>query len=306
MSKRPTRLEIFARAAEQLRADFEELKSVPHSGVKGSDAENLLKRFLNDHLPERFRSVGGFIIDSQDQVTGHNDLIIYDALNCPLYRADENSAIIPSNNTAAVIEIKSSLDKRRLKEAAEKMAEAKSLAKSKPNPPNDVYGRPINFETLGIVFAYDTPLSMEKLSEHYAKEVERHGFPNHIDLIFVLDKYMLSLATSDPKEGSGWGSLIVYAIPPAEGVHIAIGTMDLGNKVLDVFLRFLIAHLQFFRHTIDQPGFNWNHSGDENKMRIQYLTTTTLETDPTKRKLMLAIYREEAKKLIMGGKKEND
>jgi len=41
-----TRQMIFAQAAQKRRADFQELKLIPHSGVKGGEAENLVKMFI--------------------------------------------------------------------------------------------------------------------------------------------------------------------------------------------------------------------------------------------------------------------
>jgi len=299
MPDKPTRAQIFELAGKRLRQDFEELRNVPHSGVKGTEAEDLVRQFLNDHLPQRFRAGAGFVIDHDDKVTGHNDLVVYDSLNCPLYRASEAASIIPNDNVAAVIEVKSSLDKARLEEAAAKIAEAKALVKTKPHTAEDPYGQPVNYETLGIVFAFDTPLSAPTLTSHYADAVLRHGFPCHIDYIFVLDKMMLSLA-SDPLGKGQWGPLILYQLPPLEGVHVAIGTVELGVGVLDAFVTMLITHLQYFRHSIDHPGFNWSTEKSGKQVMVHYVTSITHETDPQKRQLLLAIYRDDARKRITG------
>jgi hypothetical protein len=106
-----TRQQIFAQAAKKLRQDFEELSTVPHAGLKGHEAEEIVRKFLKGHLPKRFDVGSGFVIDPGDNVSKQTDLIIYDALNCPVYRASENAAIIPSDNVASVIEVKSRLGK---------------------------------------------------------------------------------------------------------------------------------------------------------------------------------------------------
>ena len=297
--QKPTRIDIFSLAAKKLRHEFEELRTVPHPGVKGAESEGLLRAFLNSHLPRRFQAGAGFIIDHDDHVTGHNDVIIYDALNCPLYRASEDAAIVPNDNVAAVIEVKFSLDKERLYDAAEKISDAKLLAKTKPQRTVDPYGQPINYETLGIAFAFDTPLTIEKLSEHYKATILDHGLPNHIDYVFVLDKGMLSL-TADPLKQGQWAPMVLYHVPPTEGVHLAVGSIKLGEETLDTFIRSLLAHLQFFRHSIDHPGFNWSIERTGKQARIDYLTSITHEADPTKRELRLQEYREEARRLIVG------
>jgi hypothetical protein len=127
-----TRQQIFAQAAKKLRQDFDELSTVPHAGLKGHEAEDIVRKFLKGHIPARFDVGSGFVIDNLDNISKQTDLIIYDALNCPMYRASDNAAIIPSDNVAAVIEVKSRLDKQSMEEAFDNIREVKGLAKTKP------------------------------------------------------------------------------------------------------------------------------------------------------------------------------
>jgi uncharacterized protein DUF6602 len=298
--KKPTRAEVFAQASKRIRQEFQELQVVPHSGVKGGEAENILKQFLNQHLPKRFAAGSGFIIDHNDNLTGHNDVIVYDALNCPLYRAAESAAIIPNDNVAAVIEVKSSLDKYSLESAADKIKEAKTLAKTRPAPLAANTSQLQNFETIGIVFAYESPLNFSKLADHYSDAIRATGLGPHIDYVFLLDKGMLTLGTHPPRSG-GWTAAVWYGTPPIEGFHIATAAFDLGVDTIDAFVRALLMHLQFFRHMVDHPGFNWSSESTGRKVRTSYLTSVTNESDPVKREAMLAIYREEASRLMMRG-----
>lgn len=78
---------LLSDAAKLLRADFEFIrKSNPHPGDKGKEVENILKEFLNTHLPQRFRSCSGIIIDNENKISRQIDVIIYDALSSPVYR----------------------------------------------------------------------------------------------------------------------------------------------------------------------------------------------------------------------------
>jgi len=73
---RVTRKEIFAQAAKKLRNDFDELSStILHSGVKGGEAEDLVRKFLQGHLPKRFDAGSGFIIDPHDGMSKQTDVI---------------------------------------------------------------------------------------------------------------------------------------------------------------------------------------------------------------------------------------
>src|SRR5437867_2123723 len=114
-----SRQAIFTQASRRLRQDFQELSTVPHNQLKGDQAADLVRRFLNAHLPKRFSAGSGFVIDDRDNISKQTDVLIYDALNCPVYRADETAGIYPSDNVAAVVEVKSVLDKGKLREAHE-------------------------------------------------------------------------------------------------------------------------------------------------------------------------------------------
>ena len=98
-----TRQDIFEQAAKKLRQDFEALAVIPHRGAKGGESERLVREFLNRHLPGRFKAGAGFVIDKVGNVSRQLDVVIYDAMNCPVYRWSEEAAIFPADNVAAVI-----------------------------------------------------------------------------------------------------------------------------------------------------------------------------------------------------------
>ena len=119
-----SRRQIFAQAAQKLRQDFRELSTVPHRALKGQQAENLVRTFLAGHLPKRFDVGSGFIIDPDNSISTQSDVIIYDAYNCPVYRVSDDAAIFPSENVAAVVDVKARLDKKKLSEAFKNIAAA--------------------------------------------------------------------------------------------------------------------------------------------------------------------------------------
>lgn len=289
--ERPTRESIFAQAAEKLRVEFQGLRSVPHSGLKGQEGEGIVRKFLNDHLPKRFAVGSGFIIDKNDHVSRQADLVVYDALNCPLYRVSDHASIIPNDHVAALIEVKSRLDKKDLEDAAKKIFEAKSLEKTLP-PATPAL---VQFETIGIVFAFDSPLNLETVADHYREIiVEQGGLRRHIDFIFVLGKGMIGLS-GKPRGADGWAPALIMGTGgnAGEGAHIAVGSQVMGEKTLDAFLRTLLAHLTFFRHGISHPGFNWSPEKGAGPARLDYLTSVTLEKDPEKKKKILEKYKKE-------------
>jgi hypothetical protein len=118
-----TASELIKSAAERLRSEFGNIrKTVPHYGESGEEVEKIVLTFLNDYLPKRFRAGSGFILDSKNQLSRQCDVIVYDQLSSPIYRASENALIVPNHHVAAVIEVKSRLNKQQLQDAVDSIA----------------------------------------------------------------------------------------------------------------------------------------------------------------------------------------
>jgi hypothetical protein len=284
----PTRQQIFEQAAKKMRQDFAELTVIPHAGTKGSEGEAIVREFLNQHLPGRFRAGSGFIIDREDQVSKQTDVVVYDHLHCPIYRASDIAGIYPNDNVAAIVEVKSAIDKEKLFDAAEKIAHAKSLGKTKrPN----VAGL-INIVTLGTVFAFGSSITLETLEQHYVETLQKHGIGRHIDAIMVLDKGIISLAGK--AAGTSWSPMMTDGGSGPEGSHVGTGISKYGLDSLDALFRLLLTHLVFFRQSVDHPGFKVG--AGRQPLVVRYLTSVTREKNPRKRDEKLRRYKEEAAK----------
>jgi len=294
-----TRDQIFKLASAKLRQDFLELSTVPHNQLKGNQAEALLRKFLNDHLPKRFSAGSGFIIDANDNVSKQTDVLVYDAYNCPVYRTDENAGIYPSDNVAAVVEVKSVLDKARLQEANENIVAAKSLSKTKKD--EDAPG-PIMAHTIGCVFAFESPLKLVTLAQHQREfTAGAGGLGLHVDYICVLDRGVISLACNMP--GLTTFAPLLYAGvggPKSEGAHITYGAYEFGTAALDLFFRFLLGHLALFREIIPHPGFRWAKEFPGLKAPQVYVTSMTHVTDEREREERLNQYHEDFKARFIG------
>jgi hypothetical protein len=93
--------QLFNDAAKKLRAEFEYIRSTnPHPGEKGAEAENVVRDFLNHHLPQRFRATSGIIIDKANSLSPQTDVIIYDALISPVYRYSEEMLMLPLDRSS--------------------------------------------------------------------------------------------------------------------------------------------------------------------------------------------------------------
>jgi hypothetical protein len=295
-----TRTEIFEKAAKKLRSEFDELSTVPHRALKGSAAEKLVRTFLNQHLPKRFAAGSGFILDRNDNVSRQTDVLVYDAFNCPVYRASDESAIYPNDNVAAVIEVKSVLDKDRLAEAYQNIGEAKRLAKTR-SPENLPFL--VQDQTLGCLFAFESAITLDTLCRHYHNLIgEKNVLGDHIDIIAVLDKGIITFMTKG--NHGDWGVTIISGSggSQAEGAHIALCIQELGQATLDVFLRLLLTHLIHFRWIIDHPGLGWGSFLPGGYVKLEYLASVTFEKDPEKKAAILKQYREDAEKDLRSSK----
>lgn len=229
----PQRLELhklLEGASQQLRADFEATRLIPHRGVKGEEREEAVKRFLNEHMPRRFKAVSGFILDQNEQVSGHEDVIIYDHQYAPTYRYSERSAIVPNDAVAAVVEVKSRLNGDALANAMQKAHEVKALVKSKQGVTMTMDDRGCLQETSEVeadgliltkvfLFAYESDLSIQGVADAWHKHYLDVPLTMNLDEIIILDRGVIVHYFNDPRlhpptalaphSGAlGWGSFM--------------------------------------------------------------------------------------------------
>ncbi|MFH5069850.1 DUF6602 domain-containing protein [Enterobacter cloacae complex sp. 2024EL-00215] len=108
-------------------AKFNESGFIHHSGDKGENREEFLIDFLKTHLPKRYGVTKGEVITKEGLRSHAIDIIIYDALNCPVLYAGKTS-ILPVEGVYGIIEVKSSLSKNEFDDAAGKITSFKKLA----------------------------------------------------------------------------------------------------------------------------------------------------------------------------------
>ena len=244
--------DLLIQAGKHLRSEFEEIKKTnPHYAQRGAETEDILIKFLNTHLPKRFAASTGIVIDLENNISSQTDVIIYDADNSPIYRAGTKLMILPSDNVASVIEVKSKLNKTELADAASKISSVKKLKRS---PITDI-DQPVTFSPLvmtkpyGVVFAYEAETSMETLAENLKKINSKYPSTEWIDMIVVLDKGIVGYTIQSPFEEGfpGWlgGAADDEFPPPPLYVHLV--KEDASELSLNRFFVSLMSHLTFYR-----------------------------------------------------------
>lgn len=231
----------------------------------------------------------GFVLDRNDQVSPQTDVVIYDAFNCPVYRASEKDGIFPADNVAAVIEVKSRLTTKDMEDGFSKIGKIKSLSKTASK--NAVPG-PQLMQTMGCILAFKSDLSLETTLTQYADLIKKYKIGPHPDMVAILDKGMLTLVTK-PKGDAGWGTILAFegVHQSAEGAYLGVAAREHGDSTLDYFFRLLLQQLTFFRWVVD-PSTRWAGSEGTTVGMIPLLAITH-EKDPIKRAGIQKRYNEE-------------
>lgn len=179
----------FQKISERMMLDFDEAGLGKHQGNVGQNREGILKTFLKDKLPFQYGIDTGEIVYPDGSISNQTDIILFDRMKCPLFYSNE-SIIAPAEGTYGIIEVKSSLGKEELRDAALKIKNYKS-----PIPRDLAIIHKIEHITFhrpsrpfGIVFGYQLKNnSLESLSNNWMEINKEIGVVNNwINMIVVL------------------------------------------------------------------------------------------------------------------------
>jgi hypothetical protein len=251
--------DLFLQAARRLKKEFDYVRETnPHSATKGSEAEQVLREFLNKHLPQRFRAATGILIDTNNELSKQTDVIIYDALSSPVYRFSEEAMILPVDTAASVIEVKSRLTSDELRDAYKKIASVKTLRK-RPSSEMDreATGSKLKMaSTLGVIFAFTSDISIETVAERMSELNQKFESQAWPDMVVLLDIGTLNYAIQSPG-GEMSGDLMpredMFPIAP---FYVNLVLRKDGEFSLNRFFITLLSHLQFFPHRPSVPPFD--------------------------------------------------
>ena len=110
------------RRSKAIRRDF-----AMHRGAAGDRREDLVTKFLEDHLPRRFGVRYGFAISSDGLVSNQADVLIVDQdNNAPLHPGSSHE-LWPVEAVYALVEVKTKLPPRDLRDAVDKCRRFRQL-----------------------------------------------------------------------------------------------------------------------------------------------------------------------------------
>jgi hypothetical protein len=260
MTEKSTIAGLISKAAKRLRDDFEHIReTISHSGEKGGETEDKVIEFLNGHMPKRFHATKGFVIDADNQMSDHQDVIIYDEQSSPVYKYDGANQIVSADAVAAIMEVKAVLNKGQLEEAFAKISEVK-LLKKRPISEMDQNATASTLTTtgtLGIILGFGSDISLGKLAEHCVELNEKYETAHRPDIIVVLDVGVINY-TAQFVGAQKMGDLHVasddeFVIPPC---YVHLVAREDGAFSLNRLFTHLLSHLALYPRRPSIPPFS--------------------------------------------------
>ena len=127
-----------------------------HRPSAGEAREHLVNRFLVDHLPKRFHVDSGFIISPGDRFSNQADLVVVDGQNnAPLYPG-MNRSLWPVEAVYALIEVKTRLNPKDLKDAINKGRRYKRLPRQFLEPQKGTNLQRIK-DSVFVIWGFESP-----------------------------------------------------------------------------------------------------------------------------------------------------
>ena len=116
-------MEEYSSLAEEIFIDEGKLY---HPGEFGRFRERLSSKLFKTILTQNLEIKEGFIISKDNHKSTQCDLIIYDKINTPVFKTEDNF-FVPIETVVGIGEIKSTLSKTQFKEALLKLSENKKI-----------------------------------------------------------------------------------------------------------------------------------------------------------------------------------
>ena len=120
---------FITRVGRRLVEQFSDAKAATTPATVGAAMEQPVREQMEQILPRGIKVGSGFVIDSQGGTSRQTDLVLYERDICPVFSINgtPETTYYPCEGVIAVGEVKSTLDRRSLEDAFEKIASVKKL-----------------------------------------------------------------------------------------------------------------------------------------------------------------------------------
>jgi hypothetical protein len=175
---RPLLYSYFKSTADVLRAEYNRSAQQVASSNLGKNREMFCRNFLSKVLPPKLCIGSGEIWDSSGNKTGQLDIVILRDDAAVLHIGSDN--VYLAEGVFAVIEVKSNLNRLKLKEAENSL---EKVSKLKSNFGAKIFSGPQIDRPLRLIFAY-RGAKWETLLD----EIVREGWKEIFDLVCILER----------------------------------------------------------------------------------------------------------------------
>jgi hypothetical protein len=185
---------------------------IDHPAEKGRAAEHIVRGLVREILPKKFSMGTGFVVTANDKRSPQQDIVLFDEqLNAPLVLAGD-IGIFPIECVYATIEVKSSLTKATLIDAAKSIGKLRKFKEEKVYDRSvTLYGQQIDpsgviyvassgsdrqlIAPRSYIFAFRTTLTEQSLMSLLEEASEQHGAFFHGVVILQKDWFAFQGAT---------------------------------------------------------------------------------------------------------------
>jgi len=119
--------ELFHRAQREMLAQLHVGRLIEHGPTAGAATERHWIALFERYLPKRYKASSAFVIDSRGNRSRQIDIAIYDHFYSPLLFPQESAVHIPAESVYAVFEVKPSMSRPLVRDAAAKVASVRAL-----------------------------------------------------------------------------------------------------------------------------------------------------------------------------------
>jgi hypothetical protein len=123
-------VEIFRRVQTQMLSDLSVGGLFEHASSAGAATEHHWIALFERYLPKRYRAAPAFVIDADGHRSRQIDIAIFDNLYSPPLFPHKAGLHLPAENVYAVFEVKPTISKQWLRDAAEKAASVRALRRT--------------------------------------------------------------------------------------------------------------------------------------------------------------------------------
>jgi hypothetical protein len=119
---------LYANLQKRLASDLDSAREANRNvNAKGDESELTWLKLFDEHLPHRYKSVKGIVIDSNGDESDAIDIIIHDRHYTPVIYNQHGYPYIPAESVYAVLEAKQELDKELIAYAGKKAESVRRL-----------------------------------------------------------------------------------------------------------------------------------------------------------------------------------